>query len=61
MDQKIIANVIVGGTAIVAAAVGLYYLINYNNQMEKDIEEDYFELLDLDRDEKGKITFDCFL
>jgi hypothetical protein len=29
--------------------------------MEKDIEEDYFELLDLDRDEKGKITFDCFL
>ena len=38
MDQKIITNVIVGGTAIVAAAIGLYYWMSINNQEE--VEED---------------------
>lgn len=56
----------IGGAAILVAAVGIYFLTN--NKVEEEEEEaivddidDQVNELQLEREDNGKLTFECFI
>ena len=58
MDIKKYNYALFGGAAILAAAVSLFYYIS--NSMDTD-DIDVIDEVEVERDENGKITFECFI
>lgn len=55
----------IGGAAVLVAAVGIYFLTN--NKVEEEEEaivddiDDQVNELQLEREDNGKLTFECFI
>ena len=58
MDIKKYNYVILGGAAFLAAAASLVYYVSSSNEVE---EQEEIEEVEVEREENGKITFECFI
>lgn len=64
MDQKKIQYALLGGAAVIVAAIGIYLLTSNKEEEEEVITDDVDDLvnqLQLEREDNGKLTFECFI
>lgn len=58
MDIRKYNHVILGGAAFLVAAASLVYYVTSSNEVE---EQEEIEEVEVEREENGKITFECFI